>query len=186
MNARAPGRRPRRLGGRARRYLFLLHIAAGLGWLGVDIVIGVLAFTGYFHDDPRVIAACYTALSIFAVPVLLAVGLTSLTTGILYALGTGRGLLHWWWVTAKLCINLVLTGLVPVALLPRVREAAAEAEVIDPSLTTRLAGASSDLLFPPVVSGVALVTAAVIATAKPWGLTPHGRRRAESEKGRLG
>ena len=87
---RPPGGR-RRLGRRSRRSLFLLHITAGLGWLGADLVIGILAFTAYFHDEPRVVAACYTALSIFAVPLLLTVGLVTLPgafVGVLLGGGT--------------------------------------------------------------------------------------------------
>jgi hypothetical protein len=68
-------------------------------------------------------------------------------------------------------INLVLTGLVPVLLQPRVAEAARLAHEsaggLDPDQLGRTA---TDLLFPPLVSGAALLIAILLAVYKPWGL----------------
>lgn len=64
-----------RLSGGARRLVLLAHLTLALGWLGVDVVVGVLAVTGFVSDDPAQVAASYTALNAFAVPVLLVFGL---------------------------------------------------------------------------------------------------------------
>ena len=101
-----------RLSRRARRFLVLLHVLSAVSWLGVDLVIGVLSFTGLTTDDPRRMAVAYTGLSMFAVPLLLTVGLLCLVTGLLLGLGTRFGLLRYWWVVVKLALNLVLTTLV--------------------------------------------------------------------------
>ena len=69
-----------------RRLLLLTHLIAALGWFGVDVVLGVLAVTGFTSDDPGRVAASYLALDTFAVPLLLAFGLTALGTGLLLGL----------------------------------------------------------------------------------------------------
>lgn len=139
------------------------------------MVLAVLAVTGLTSTDPYRIAACYVAIGVFAVPLLLVLGLATLMTGIVLSVGAGWGLLRWWWVVAKLAINIVLTALVLVLLRPRVSAAAVEALRPDVSLVERLGGIRIDLLFPALVSGAALVVAALLVTVKPWGRTPLGR-----------
>jgi hypothetical protein len=174
--ARAPDRSRRlRLRGDTRRLVRLAHQSAALGWLGVDVVLGVLAVTGFTSDDPATVAACYIALHTFAVPLLLIFGLTTLVSGLVLSIGGGYGLMRYWWVVVKLVINLILSSLVLIALRPIVNTAAIEAARIDPTLADRLGRIPTDLLFPAFVSGVAIITASVLGTLKPWGRTPFGR-----------
>jgi hypothetical protein len=126
------------LGRDARRVVLLVHLATSLGWLGADVVLGVLAVTGFVSDDPALVAACYTALHVFAVPVLLALGLGSLGSGLLLGLASRWGVVRTTWVLVKLVINLVLVALVPVLLQPRLAEVAREARQVDPGLVERL------------------------------------------------
>jgi hypothetical protein len=163
------------LGRSTRRLVLLVHLACSLGWLGADVVVGVLAVTGFTSGDPFRVAAAYTALDTFAVPVLLVVGLGSLATGLLLGLASRWGVVRTRWVLVKLVLNLVLVTLVPVLLWPRVAEAAREVRVGGADLTERLGRIPLDLLFPAFVSGTALVVAAVLAVWKPWG--PTRRRR---------
>lgn len=163
--------RPWRLSATARKATLVIHLISGIGWLGIDVVLLVLTFTGFTSDDPATVAACYQAMGLFVVPCLLTAGLTSLASGILLGLGTKYGLLRYWWVALKLGINLVLTALVPVLLQPRVDQAARLAHEsaggLDPDQLGRIA---TDLLFPPLVSGTALLIAILLAVYKPWGL----------------
>ncbi len=174
-----------RLTGPARRLVRLAHLIAALGWIGVDVVFGVLAVTGFFSETPGTVAASYLALSIFVVPLLLMFGLTTLGTGLALSIGSGWGVIRYWWVTAKLLINVVLSGLVLLLLQPRLAAAGAEATRIDASLSDRLEGIPVDLLFPPIVSGAALLAASLLGTFKPWGRTPYGRRRPATPGRRL-
>ena len=174
--------RPPRLTKTARRVVRLAHLIASLGWIGVDVVFGVLAVTGFISQDLGTVAASYLALDIFVVPLLLLFGLTTLGTGLVLSIGSGWGVIRYWWVAAKLLINVILSGLVLFLLAPRLASAGAEATRIDDSLWDRLAGIPVDLLFPPMVSGVALVAASVLGTFKPWGRTAYGGRRHASER----
>jgi hypothetical protein len=171
-----------RLSRRTRRFLVLLHVLSAVSWIGVDLVIGALSFSGLTTDDPRRMAIAYTALGMFAVPLLLTLGLLTLTTGVILGLGTRYGLLRYWWVAVKLVLNLVLTGLVLVALRPALVEGAAESTLVDPTLPQRLAQVRFDMIFPPLVSTTTLLFAAWLGSYKPWGPTRRGKRALEAER----
>ncbi len=176
---------PWRLSRPARRLTLLVHIAASLSWIGVDLVMLVLALTGLTSNDPQLVSACYVALHRFALVLLLPIGLLALGTGLLLGWGTRFGVLRYWWVVVKLLLNIVLTVLVLVALRPSLDEAARQSARIDASLLDRLGPASSNLMFPPVVSTVALLFAAVLGVYKPWGRTARGRNAAARDKERI-
>ncbi len=168
-----------RLPRRVRRATVFVHVLVAIAWVGVDLVVGALSLTGLRTEDPRTMATAYTAIGMFAVPLMLALGLLTLATGVTLSLGTRYGLLRHWWVVVKLVANLVLTVLVVVALRPVLAEATAQAATVDPSLPGRLARVRVDLVFPPLVSTTTLLAAAWLGWYKPWGTTrPAPRRRA--------
>jgi hypothetical protein len=155
-----------RLGATTRKSVLVVHIASAGAWLGIDVVMGVLVFTALLSDDGRTKALAFRALELVAVGPLLACGLVCLLSGIL--LGLGRyGLVRYWWVAAKLVLNLVLTGLVLVALAPEVVAHAEQARQFDAGVPAPLE--VGDLIFPPIVSPTALLVAMVLAVFKPWG-----------------
>lgn len=165
-----------------RKATLLAHILASVSWIGIDAVLLVLAVTGFTSDEPGTIAASYVAMHRFGVILLLPVGLASLGTGLLLGVGSRWGVLRYRWVVCKLVINVVLTTLVAVLLRPRLAEAASASAVADAAISERLAGLSIDLLFPPIVSLVTLVTAATLSFYKPWGPTAYGRRRIAADR----
>ena len=89
--------------------------------------MAVLVFTALFTDDDRTKALSFQALELVAVWPLLTLGMLCLLTGILLGLGSRYGLVRYWWVAVKLALNLVLSGLVLVALAPEVADAAERA-----------------------------------------------------------
>lgn len=156
-----------RLGGGSRKVALLVHIASAGAWLGVDVVLAVLVFTALGSDDHRTRALAFRALELVAVGPLLAAGLTCLLSGILLGLSSRYGLVRYWWVAAKLALNLVLTGLVLVALAPEVAAHADQARQFDAGLPAPLE--VGQLIFPPIVSPAALLVAMTLAIFKPWG-----------------
>jgi hypothetical protein len=162
-----------RLGTRTRKSVLVLHIASAGAWLGVDVVMAVLIFTALLRDDPATRALSYRALELVAVGPLLACGLVCLATGIVLGLASRYGLVRYWWVAAKLVLNLVLTGLVLVALAPEVAAHADQARRLEAGLPALLD--VGQLIFPPIVSPTALLVAMVLATFKPWGRIRQGR-----------
>jgi hypothetical protein len=156
-----------RLGAGTRKSVLLIHIASAGAWLGIDVVMAVLVFTAVFSDDDRTKALSFQALELIAVWPLLITGLVCLLTGGLLGLGSKYGLVRYWWVAVKLVLNVILVALVAFALRPGLAEAAAYGEVLAAGGSARSDVGS--LVFPPVVSGVALVTATVLSVFKPWG-----------------
>jgi hypothetical protein len=167
-----------RLGRNGRRAVLTVHIVGAGAWIGIDVVLGLLVFTALFTSSTRTEALCYQALELFAVWPLLASGLVTLVSGVVLGLGTRYGLVRYWWVAVKLAINVVLVALVALALRPGLADAATYGELLS-------AGTPSDtdvggLGFPPIVSGLALVTATILSVYKPWG---RMRRRPTVETG---
>ena len=155
------------LGATARKTILLVHIASAGAWLGIDVVMTVLVFTALGSDDDGTKALAFRALELVAVGPLLATGLLSLLTGALLGLGSRYGLVRYWWVAVKLALNLLLTGLVLVALAP---EVAAHAEAARRFAAGEPASlAVGQLIFPPIVSPAALLVAMALAVFKPWG-----------------
>lgn len=166
------GIRPWRLGARTRKIFLVAHIASAGAWIGIDVVMGVLVFTALFSDQGTR-ALCYRALELFAVWPLIATGLVCLASGVVLGLGTKWGLIRYWWVAAKLVLNVVLVALVAVALRPEVIEKAEQGRRFVAGEPASLA--VGDLIFPPIVSPTLLLVAFVLAVFKPWGLI--GERR---------
>ena len=156
-----------RLGATARKSNLLVHIPSAGAWLGIDLVMAVLVFTALGSADDRIKALSFQALELAAVGPLLATGLVCLLSGVLLGLGSKYGLVRYWWVAVKLVLNLVLTGLVLVALAP---EVAAHADQARRFLAGEPASLGvGDLIFPPIVSPTALLVAMTLAVFKPWG-----------------
>jgi uncharacterized membrane protein len=145
----------------------VIHIASAGAWLGVDVVMAVLVFRALLTDDGRAKALSFRALELIAVGPLLACGLLCLLSGILLGLSSRYGLVRYWWVAAKLVLNLALTGLVLVALAPEVATHAEQARQFDAGLPAPLE--VGQLIFPPIVSPTALLLAMILAVFKPWG-----------------
>jgi hypothetical protein len=156
-----------RLGAGTRKSVLVVHIASAGAWLGIDVVMAVLVFTALLTDDDHTKALSFQALELVAVWPLLTTGLVCLLTGGLLGLGSRYGLVRYWWVAAKLVLNLLLTGLVLVALAPEVADAAQRGRQFDAGAPAPLG--VGDLIFPPIVSPTALLVAMVLAVFKPWG-----------------
>jgi hypothetical protein len=178
-----------RLGGRTRKGVLVVHIASAGIWLGMEAVLGVLVFTALLTGDAGVAATCYQAMELFAVWPLLTGGLLCLLSGVVLGLGTKYGLVRYWWVAVKLALNVVLCLLVLVLLRPGVRDAAAYGRDLAAGHgSTAPALDTSTMIFPPLVSGAALILATALSLYKPWGRLRAGSPTAGSraDRGRAG
>jgi hypothetical protein len=156
-----------RLGARTRKGVLVVHIVSAGVWIGIDVVMAVVIFTALLADEESTKALCYQALELFAVWPLLTAGLVCLASGVVLGLGTKYGLVRYWWVAIKLVLNIVLTALVLVALLPEVTKAAEQGWRFEAGEPASLV--VGNLIFPPIVSPTALLIAVVLAVFKPWG-----------------
>jgi hypothetical protein len=97
----------RRLGPGARKLTLTVHVAAGVGWLGVHAVLVLLAVTGLTTGDEALLHAVYVTAG-EVVWLVFPFAAVSLASGVVLGLGTAWGLFRHFWVTAKLVINVAM------------------------------------------------------------------------------
>lgn len=158
----------RRLSRTARRWVLSVHIVSSVGWIGADLALIVLMVTALGTSSGAVAAACLQAVVVVIPPMVPALALLMLTSGVVLSLGTKWGLVRYWWVAVKLVAGIVLSILVLVLLLPN-----ALTVDVPPATGTgdqvRAAVDMTDFLMPPIVSGVALLISVWLSVARPGG-----------------
>lgn len=167
----------RRLSRRARHVVLIAHVVASVAWIGVNLAMLALVVTGLTSSDGQVVAVAQQAVTIIVPPVVPALAIITVASGVVLGLGTRWGLVRHRWVLAKLVMSVIMLALVFVALLP----GALGADTPDPSLSADALRAETDLgqmLFPPVVSSVALLVATVLSVTKPGGSEAVTARRS--------
>lgn len=166
--------RTRRLTPTAYKLLLLLHIVVSVGWLGVNVGNLTLAITGLTTADPGTQHAAFGAMYLVGGTLLMPVSLLALGSGVLLGLYTRWGLIRYRWVLVKLTLTVIAVVLIPVSLLPGLRE-----------LSVLMAGTPADrladtgtvgpqMLAAGCVSTAMYVTNAVLSVLKPWGRTRRG------------
>lgn len=139
---------------RARKWYLVAHIVSAGLWIGMDAVLGILVCTALISGDAAVVATSLRALDLFAVWPMLIAALLTLASGAVLGLGSKYGLVRYWWVAAKLTVNVVMALLILFALRPGIAEAVEHPE---------------GLLYPVVVAPTLLLFASVLSVFKPWG-----------------
>lgn len=151
----------------ARRVALIVHIAASGMWLGLEVALGALVVTALVTGNPATEAACLQAIEVVAVGPMIVAGALALASGIVLGLGTKWGLLRYRWVAVKLVLNVVLLVLVLVALRPGAAEVAEAGRAL--AAGAEAEARTNDMVFPPIVSTVALSFAITLSVLKPWG-----------------
>lgn len=154
--------------------MLVTHIASAGSWLGLDVVLGILVFA-VFTADAQPAAAAAASIASFATWPLITIGLLTLASGAVLGLGSKYGLVRYWWVLAKLALNLVLVTLVVLVLAPGTEELAATA--LDALATGTSVEVTSTMVLPPIVSSTAVIVAMTLSVFKPWGRVGARRRR---------
>lgn len=159
-----------------RHAVLVFHLVCGVGWMGMDVALAPLLLTARLTNDGALAASIYSSVG-YVVPLtlpVLSVGMT--LSGLLLSWGTHWGFVRYWWVTVKLALALVLTALVYVQLVPSLSRIGTVAPDAEAAVVREALGAlPTQLVFPPVVSFLALGVATVLAVFKPWGQTPWTR-----------
>jgi hypothetical protein len=166
--------RPTRLSQPWRKTFMVLHMVCGIGWMGLDIALLVLAVTALRTPEAEVAYSSYRAIAIaFPGPVML-LSFGMVLTGILLGWGTHWGLLRSWWVLIKFVLALIMLALVNFSLAPTLTSIPGmlSSGLSADELRASLGALPNMLLFPPVVSFLMLATAVILSVFKPWGLTP--------------
>lgn len=155
--------------------MLIVHVVASVAWIGVNLAMLALVVAGLTSSDGQVVAVAQQAVTIIVPPVVPALAVVTVASGLVLGLGTRWGLISHRWVAIKLVMSVIMLGLVFVALLP----GALGAETPDPTLSADVLRAQTDfgsMIFPPVVSSIALIVATVLSVTKPGGTTRWAQR----------
>lgn len=174
MTRNSTSGRPTRLRPGVRKAVLVLHLLGVGAWIGIDVVVGILAAVATGTGDAADRGLALQVIGTYLAGPMLAAGLIVLATGLLLGWGTKWGLVRFWWVAVKLIVNVVLVALILLVLMPGMAEVRMIGEVL--AATGQLTGDVSDLRFPPAVSLTALTIAVVLSVYKPWGRTRFGER----------
>ncbi len=150
---------------RGRRTLLVAHVLSSVAWFGIAVFVLFLLGVARSTGDAEYARALYRTVETsiwLSVPM----AAVSAVTGLVLGLGTPWGVaIHWWVVLKEIAfVPLVVTDLL----------------VIAPSAHDLARGGSGGFLEPAIGHCVVLALATVVSIVKPFGKTPHGRRRLPS------
>ena len=151
-----------------RKLLLSLHVATTVSVLGTDLVLLTLGIASLGGADPRTI---YPAAHLASAWLVAPLAVLSLGTGLLLGLLTPWGVFRYWWVTIKLAITIVLTGIVLFVLVPRLGMVAAAVTASDSGPLP--IGERVSLVIAPALASSLLLLNVILAIFKP------GRRLRE-------
>ncbi|HVE49350.1 MAG TPA: hypothetical protein VNG69_07000, partial [Casimicrobiaceae bacterium] len=143
-----------------------------IGWVGALAVFFAHALAGLISEDEQVRRAVSVAMAIAAWFVILPLSVTSLTTGLVQALGTAWGVFRHYWIVIKLFLTAVATIVLLLKLTPI--SALADAALRGPISTASHGDPQVALLVHAGGGLLMLLAATLLAIYKPHGLTRYG------------
>ena len=157
-----------------RKLALTAHITSSVGFLGAVAAFLAHAVAVVVSQDTQMVRAAYLMMELTGWFVIVPLCLASLLTGLVQSLGTTWGLFRYYWVLAKLLINVFAT----IVLLIYMRSFSQLSGVM-----TEAASSSGDLsglrnASPVVHAGAALVlllVATTLSVYKTWALTRTAR-----------
>jgi Predicted integral membrane protein (DUF2269) len=160
--------RDRVFGPRLRRGVLTVHIAASVGWIGVDLCVLVLAILATTSHDPTTQRSAFVVLGPIANALLIPLPLLALISGIAIALGTHWKLLRYSWVALSLLLTAAAATAVLFALRPRlVRASDLARNAADPGSAVGVLG--RQIITASAIALLVLCTVTAINVYKPWG-----------------
>lgn len=161
---------------RVRKLVLTTHVTTSAGWLGAVVAYLALDVTAAISQDVQLTRSMYLAMEVTVNYAIVPLALVSVLIGIINALGTTWGLFRHYWVLVKLVLTLAATTvlLIETSVVSRLAEAAASAA--DPRELPGTLGHSIGGL-------VVLLLALILSVYKPRGLTRHGWRKQQKQRG---
>jgi len=156
-----------------RKAALAVHLTVSVGWIGSVVSYLALGLWADNTTDDQSIRAAWAAMDTIGWYAIVPLAVTSLTTGLLMALGTRWGLFRHYWVV----ISLILTVIAVVVLLLHMPDVTATAQFAASASEDQLVDLGGDLAHPATGLVILLIVEA-LNLYKPKGITRHGRRRA--------
>jgi hypothetical protein len=149
----------------------IVHVVVSVGWLGLNVGNLTLEITGLTTDDPTTQHVALGALYLIGGPLLIPVSLLAWTSGVLLGYYSKWGVFRYRWVLVKFLLTTIAVLLVPLSLLPGLRELQ---QIMADTPTDELADLGQNgmsMLAAGIVSTSMYVTNAILSVLKPWGRT---------------
>jgi hypothetical protein len=162
-----------------RKLTLTAHVTASVGWLGALAVFLAHALASLISRDEQMVRAASLAMGLTAWFVILPLSLTSVTTGLVQALGTAWGLFRHYWIFFKLLLTTLATIVLLLKLGPISYLADVAAETTFSSAD--LIGLRTSLMVHAGGGLLVLLAAATLAVYKPQGMTRYGVRKQRGE-----
>lgn len=178
----ATTRAKRRLSGRMRKTVLVLHIIAAAAWFGIDLALGILACIALLTDDRVVAGTSLQAIEWFAVWPMFGASIACLIAGVVLGIGSKYGLVRYWWVAVKLAVNVLMSTLIVFSLRPGIVDAGGIGRRLVAGDAT--AAVPGDLLYPVLVAPTLLLVAYLLSVFKPWGRTRRSKTTPATQKPR--
>lgn len=152
---------------RLSKFVLTSHITFSVGWVGAVMVFLALAITGLTSTNLQLARASYLAMEVSAWFVIIPLCFSSLSTGLVQALGTKWGLLNYYWVAVKLFLTvagtiLLLLHMQPISYLAGIATDGSFA-------TNQELGLRIDIIQKSALAILLLLTITTISVYKPWG-----------------
>ena len=157
----------RKLSGRARKAVLLVHVLSAAAWLGIDLALGICAVVAVNTSDVNTAGVAIQAIDVFAIWPMFAASVVCMISGVVLGVGSKYGLVKYWWVAIKLFMNIGMSLLIAFSLRPGVAEAAQVGRRMlegDPTAVI-----PSGIMHPVVVAPTLLLFAYILSVFKPWG-----------------
>src|SRR5688572_22276750 len=154
----------RKLSGRPRKAMLLVHILSAAAWLGIDVALGILVVVALSTSDAGTAGIAVQAIDMFAIWPMLGASIVCMLSGVSLGLASKYGLVRYWWVAIKLVLNVGMSLLIAFSLRPGVAEAARIGERMvagDPTAVL-----PPDLMYPVVVAPTLLLFAYILSVFK--------------------
>ena len=157
-----------------RKGVLTAHVVSSVGWVGAVAGFLALAVAELTHADADVPRGAYLSMDLMAEYVILPLAVGSFATGILCSLGTGWGLVRYYWVLVKLLMSLLCT-VVFLMHLQLIKLLATLAVQHQPFADA--ASAQHLMVIASIAALAALLVITALSVYKPRGMTPYGARR---------
>jgi hypothetical protein len=161
-----------------RKFALTVHVTAALGWIGAVIGYLVLVVAAMNTEDTQTLRSAWMAMELIGWFAIAPLGVASLLTGLVMALGTKWGLFRHYWVLISLALTVFAVGILLQHMRTVSLYAAIAADMSNSDIGRLRAGLRGELLH----AGVGLVVLLVIEALnvyKPLGMTRYGQRKTK-------
>lgn len=147
--------------------MLILHLVCSIGWLGSVAAFLTLAAMALKSNDNQQVASFYIAMWPIGWYVIVPLSIGALVSGIIQSLGTPWGLFRYYWVSIKLLLTVLGTGLLLVHMkYIRQLTTAAAANIIHKDVFQQL---RIQVFGEAGAALVLLVALTMVSVIKPWG-----------------